>query len=148
MPPWNRKKKVGGAQKKRISRMDPAMTIFREAAGSSLFEGPTPISFSLSFSLLFSISPFLSRSLLYIPRFASPSFFYLALFLRAKVPPPCLRLPWRHSSEDEEGPTKTSYLTSFIRVLLDGHCTLRRSFFLDFFQWTLYCNFIQCFHSI
>lgn len=88
---------------------------------------------SLSFSLLFSISFSLSLAPLCL---ASPlrPFFYIALFLRAKVPPPCLRLPWRHSSEDEEGPAKTSYLPSFIRVLLDGRCTSWRSFFLGFFN--------------
>lgn len=103
---------------------------------------------SLSFSLSFSISLFLSRSLLYTSLCLSILFFYLALFLRAKVPPPCLRLPWRHSSEDEEGPAKTSYLPSFIRVLLDGRCTSWRSFFFDFFINSLYCSVIQCFHSI
>lgn len=94
------------------------------------------ISSSLSFSLLFSISHFLSYLLLCASLRLSVLFFFFALFLRAKVLPPCLRLPWRHSSEDEEGPAKTSYLPSFIRVLLDGRCTsrARRSFFL---QWTL-----------
>lgn len=48
--------------------MDPAMTIFREAAGSSLFEGPTPVSVS-SLSL---------PPLMYLT-FASPSFFFSTL---------------------------------------------------------------------
>lgn len=91
---------------------------------------------SLSLSHIHSLFLFfLSRSLLYASlRLSVLFFFYIALFLRAKVPPPCLRLPWRHSSEDEEGPAKTSYLPSFIRVLLDGRCTSCRSFFLGFFN--------------
>lgn len=91
------------------------------------------LSSSLSFSLLFSISRFLSHSLLCASLRLSVLFFTLPFFYERRY---CHLVFDYREGEDEEGPAKTSYLPSFIRVLLDGRCTsrARRSFFL---QWTL-----------
>jgi hypothetical protein len=61
--------------------MDPAMTIFREAAGSSLSEGPTLVSVSPSLLFLF-LSCSLARS--FMRRHASlfPSFHFALLYER------------------------------------------------------------------
>lgn len=128
MPPWNRKKKVGGAQKERISRMDPAMTIFREAAGSSLFEGPISVSFSHPFTCSF------------MPHLVSPSSFFFSTlpFSTSEGTATLFSTTVKALIREWGSIRETSYLPDFIRVLLDQWLHFAKIFFLFIFSKNYY----------
>jgi len=97
--------------------MDPAMTIFREAAGSSLFEGPTLVSVSPPLSYSSSLAPLCIAMPLSFPLFTSPFSMSGGTATLSSTTVKALVRRMRKSP-------RTCYLLGFIRVLLDGRCTL------------------------
>lgn len=100
--------------------MDPAMTIFRERLpGSSLFEGPIPVSVS---SLAPSFVPRASFLPPLLPSFLLVFSFTTSPFLRAKAPTRCV-FDYREGTRRRDGRGRTRQHTTF-QVLLGFYWTV------------------------